>query len=118
MKTHLSLPTPGKALSARTEQAVLELLPVDQKTLRRAARLMEPKNLKKVGLLAVGGTALVSLLASVGHDRVYRAAVSKELKKQLEPINRKLDALEQQNEQLLRENAELKERLMETKEIM
>ena len=118
MKTHLSLPTPGKALSARTEQAVLELLPVDQKTLRRAARLMESKNLKKVGLLAVGGTALVSLLASVGHDRVYRAAVSKELKKQLEPINRKLDALEQQNEQLLRENAELKERLMETKEIM
>lgn len=111
MKSHLSLPSPGKALSARTEQAVLELLPVDQKTLRRAAWLMEPKNLKKVGLLAVSGTALFSLLASVGHDRVYRAAVSRELKKQLEPINRKLDALEQQNEKLLRENEELKAKL-------
>ena len=111
MKTHLSLPSPGKALTARTEQAVLDLLPVDQKTLRRAAWLMEPKNLKKVGLLAVGGTTLFSLLASVGHDRVYRAAISRELKKQLEPINRKLDALEQQNEKLLRENEELKEQL-------
>ena len=108
------LPAPGKALTARTEQAVLELLPMDQKTLRRAARLMEPKNLKKIGLLAVGGTALFSLLGSLGHDRLYRAMVAQELKKQLEPINRKLDALEKQNEELLRENAELKERLAES----
>ncbi len=112
MKTHL--PTPGKALTARTEQAVLELLPVDQKTLRRAARLMEPKNLKRLGVAVFGGTALLSLLASIGHDRVYRAMVARELKKQLEPVNRKLDVLEKQNEELLRENAELKERLAES----
>ena len=35
----------------------------------------------------------------------------RELKKQLEPINRKLDALEEQNEKLLRENEELKAQL-------
>ena len=114
MKSHLSHPSPGKALSARTEQAVLELLPVDQKTLRRAARLMEPKNLKRLGIAVFGGTALLSLLTSIGHDRVYRAAVARELKKQLEPVNRKLDVLEKQNEELLRENAELKERLAES----
>ena len=42
MKKMNALLTPKKALANRTEQAVMELLPVDEKTLRRAARLLEP----------------------------------------------------------------------------
>ena len=111
MKAFTSLPSTKKALTSRTEQAVLDLLPVDEKSLRRAAKLLEPKNLKRLGLAAVGGAALLSALGTAGRDRIYRAAVARELKKQLEPVNKKLDALEQQNEELRRQNEELQKQL-------
>ncbi len=111
MKKMNALFTPKKALANRTEQAVMELLPVDEKTLRRAARLLEPKNLKRLGLAAAGGSVLFSALGTAGRDRIYRAAVARELKKQLEPVNKKLDALEQQNEELRRQNEELQRQL-------
>ena len=80
--------------------------------LRRAAKLLEPKNLKRLGLAAAGGSVLLSALGTAGRDRIYRAAVARELKKQLEPVNKKLDALEQQNEELRRQNEELQRQLV------
>ena len=102
---------PQNALATRAEQLLWESLPVEQKTVQRAIRLLEPKNLKRLGVLAVGGTALLSLLGSLGRTGATRAALAKELKKQLEPVNRKLDELEKQNEELRRQNEELKAQL-------
>lgn len=90
------------ALAVRAEQALAEQLPVDQKTLRVIGWLVKPTNLKKVGIGAIGCAAAVFMLKSANQMRCYRAAMGKELKKQLEPINRKLDELEAQNEELRR----------------
>lgn len=98
-------------LAVRAEQALLSQLPVDTKVLKKAAKYLEPGKLKLFALAAAGGAALLSLLASAGHARVYRAAVSRELKKQLAPVNEKLGQLEAQNEELKRQNEELQKQL-------
>ena len=98
-------------LTAQAEQMLWDSLPVEKKTLQRAVKLLEPKNLKLLGAAAVGGTALLSLVGSLGRMGAIRGAVAKELKKQLEPVNRKLDELEKQNEELKRQNEELRAEL-------
>ena len=98
-------------LASRAGQALLEQLPVDQKTLRRAARLLEPQNLKRLALAAAGAAAVLSLAAGIGHDRMYQAAVGREIKKQLAPIHQKLDDLQAQNEELRRQNEALRREL-------
>lgn len=98
-------------LAARAEQAILQQLPVEQKTLRRVSKLLEPKNLKRLGIAAVCGTATLSVLGSVSQMRMYRAAMARELKKQLAPVNKKLDELEAQNEELRRQNEQLQKKL-------
>ena len=98
----------NKLLAARAEDALLDRLPVDQKTLRRAARYLEPKNLKRIAIAAAGGSLLISLITSIGHDRLYRAAVAREMRKQLEPVKQKLEELEAQNLELHRQNEELR----------
>lgn len=104
----LSIPSGVKnRMAAQAEQALMEQLPIEPKKLQRLAKLMEPKTLKRLGIAAVGGGALLSVVGTVGHDRLYRAAVGREVKKQLEPINKKLDALQAQNEELIHQNEEL-----------
>ena len=93
---------PKRALAARAEQAMLERLPVDQKTLHKAAKYLEPKRFKLLLLAAAGGAALFSAVRSFSHEQVYRAAVSRELKRQLEPVNERLETLQRQNEELKR----------------
>lgn len=99
------------ALAVRAEQALVEQLPVDQKTLRVVGWLMDPKHLKLAGVGAVGCAAAVSMFKNAGQMRMYRAAMGRELKKQLEPINKKLDELEAQNEELKRQNQRLQKQL-------
>lgn len=94
-------------ISAKAEQAVLNVLPVDQKTLQRTAKILEPKNLKRIGIAVVGGSALISIITSFGHDRINRAAMSHEVKKQLVPVMNKLNELEALNVSLLQQNKEL-----------
>ena len=48
---------------------------------------------------------------SFARSRISRIAMGRELKKQLAPINRKLDELEKQNEELKKQNEELKRKL-------
>ncbi len=105
------LSEPNRILTARAEQLLLQKLPVDQALLRRTAKLLEPKNLKRIGLLAIGSSVLISIVSSVGHDSIYRAAVAKEMKKQLDPLRKKLDDLEAQNLVLWQQNQELLEKL-------
>ena len=104
-----------KPLASRTGQAVLEMLPVDQKTIRLAEKVLQPKNLKRIAIAAVGGSVLISAVTSLAHDRVYKAAVAHEMKKQLEPLKKKLNELEAQNAVLYQQNKELLEKL-ETRE--
>ena len=98
-------------VAARAEQAMIDMLPVDQKTLRIMGKILEPKNLKRIGIAAVGGSVLISLVSSLGRDRINRAETARELKKQLLPLQKKLDELEAQNAALWRQNEELKEQL-------
>ncbi len=100
-----------EALVAQAGQTLLQQLPVDVTKLQRAARYLEPKRLKRIAIVAVGGSAVLSLIGSIGHDRIYRAAVAREMKKQLEPIRKQLDELTAQNENLIRQNEMLREEL-------
>ncbi len=100
-----------KALAVRTEKALLDMIPVDQKTLRIIGKVLEPQNLKRIGIAAVGGSVLVSLVSSLGRDRINRAATAKEMKKQLVPLQKKLDVLEAEIFILSRQNEELRAQL-------
>ena len=99
------------ALVAQAGQALLQQLPVDVTKLQRAAKYLEPRKLKRIAVIAVGGSAALSLIGSIGHDRIYRAAVAREMKTQLEPIRKQLDELTVQNENLIRQNELLREQL-------
>lgn len=105
-------------LLAKAEQALLDKLPMNQKTMQRLGKLLEPKNLKRIAIGAVGGSVLISLVTSFGHDRIYQAAVGREMKKQLDPLKKKLDEMEAQNVALWQQNEELKAQLkkMENRE--
>ena len=111
MKGIARLSSPKELLFKQAEQTLLEQLPVDQKHLRRAAKLLQPQNVKRLGVIAVGGAAALSLLSSWSSARLYRAELARELKKQLAPINRKLDELEAQNEALRRAAGDREDKL-------
>ena len=98
-------------ITARAEQAMLDRIPVDQKTLRIIGKTLEPKNLKRIGIAAVGGSLLISMISTLGRDRLNRAETARELKKQLMPLQKKLDDLEAQNAALWQQNEELKTQL-------
>ncbi len=97
----------------------LELLPQvlaksgsgEQKLLRYVLANANPKAVKRLGALLLGGVAAVSLAGKWLRSRAYRAAVAKELKKQLAPLNKKLDELEKQNEELKKQNEQLRKQL-------
>ena len=59
----------------------------------------------------MSGAAALSLGGTVLQTRLTRAAVRKELKRQLTPVNKKLEELEKQNEELRRQNEELRHAL-------
>lgn len=100
-----------QALAVRTEQSLLSQLPIDTDKLRKAVKYFEPGKLKLYALVAVGGMALLTLFESLSQAHMYRSAVSKEMKKQLAPVNEKLAELEAQNDALKRQNDELKKEL-------
>ena len=111
MKKSPAIPAVKTALAVRAGKAVLEQLPVDQKKLKLAAALLEKKNLKRLGVVAASGVAALSLGSSMLQARLTRAALRRELKRQLAPVNKKLDELEEQNKELRRQNEELRRQL-------
>ena len=100
-----------KILASRAEDALMEQLPVSPKTLKSVGWLMEPKHIKTIAVVAVGGSIISSAIGTASEMRMYRRAMAKELKKQLEPINKKLEELEEQNEELKKQNKQLRDRL-------
>ena len=105
------LPADNNIIAARAEKAIIESLPIDQKTLRVIGKVLEPGNLKRIGIAAVGGSLLISLISSLGRDRINRVETARELKKQLAPLQKKLTDLEAQNTALWQQNEELKSQL-------
>ena len=72
-----------KALAVRAARKALEQLPAASKKLRVAAALLEPQNLKRLGVAAAGSAAVLGLTASAIRTRLYRRALARELKRQL-----------------------------------
>ena len=99
-------------LVAKTEQAIMEKLPVDQKSLERIAKLLDPKTMKRLGIGIVVGSMTASFLITLGKQQMTKAMISREVKKQIEPLKAQLEELESQNAALLKQNEELKSQMI------
>lgn len=111
--TKTMMPDTKTIIMKQAEQNLLNSLPVDQRKLQLAKKYMQPKALKLIAATAIGGSMVVTILGSIGRNKIYRAAVAKELKKQLAPLYKRLGELEAQNEILIRQNEELRSKLAE-----
>lgn len=61
---------------------------------------MRKVDLKKVGIVAGGAAVVMGAVSLTGKYSFYKGIVSSELKRQLAPMNKKLDELKAQNEAL------------------
>ncbi len=94
------------ALRLADEAAALAATPKGRRRLAEAAlKNVDMKKLKLTALAAGGGILLLGAAGSLTRYETYRIAVARELKKQLTPLNAKLDELEKQNEELRRKLA-------------
>ena len=80
------IPAAGQVIGKKGSESVALALPLQQ--------------IKKYGLLAGGAVLGLTAIGSAARTAGYRAAVSRELKKQLKPIHEKLDRLEKENAEL------------------
>ena len=78
-----------------------------KKKQRQTLEALRRVNVKKLALLSCGAAAAVSL---AGRYIFYRGVMSAELKRQLAAVNKKLDLLAEQNEQLRAELEKQKEK--------
>ena len=80
---------------------------------RTVMRLLRKVDIKKVGIAAGGAAVVLSAVSLTGRYTFYKGIVSGELKRQLAPVNKKLDELKAQNAELKAEverlNADEKE---------
>ena len=80
--------------------------PKGRRSLMQAAlRSADLKKLRLTVLAAGGGALLLGAAGSAARYEAYRLAVARELKKQLAPLNARLETLEEQNEELKKELA-------------
>lgn len=78
----------------------LELLQPGKLNKRNVMRLMRKVDIKKVGVVAGGAAAVLSVMSLTGRYTFYKGIVAGELKRQLTPVNKKLDELKAQNAEL------------------
>lgn len=78
----------------------LELLQPGKLNKRNVMRLMRRVDIKKVGIVAGGVAAVLSVMSLTGRYTFYKGIVAGELKRQLAPVNKKLDELKAQNAEL------------------
>lgn len=86
----------------------LELLQPGMLNKRTVVQVMRKVDLKKVGIVAGGAAVVMSAVSLTGRYTFYKGIVSSELKRQLAPVNKKLDELKAQNEALKKELDEMK----------
>ena len=78
----------------------LELLQPGKLNKRTVMRLLRKVDVKKVGIAAGGAAVVLSAVSLTGRYTFYKGIVSGELKRQLAPVNKKLDELKAQNAEL------------------
>ncbi len=94
----------GLDLSLLPEAAVLAKTKKGRRKLAETAlKGLDLKKLKLTALAAGGGLVLLGAAGSAARYEAFRFAVSREMKKQLAPVNAKLAELEKQNEELKKE---------------
>lgn len=78
----------------------LELLQPGKLIKRTVMHLLRKVDVKKVGIAAGGAAVVLSAVSLTGRYTFYKGIVSSELKRQLSPVNKKLDELKAQNAEL------------------
>lgn len=78
----------------------LELLQPGKLNKRTVMRLLRKVDIKKIGIAAGGAAVVLSAVSLTGRYTFYKGIVSSELKRQLAPVNKKLDELKAQNAEL------------------
>lgn len=78
----------------------LELLQPGKLNKRTVMRLLRKVDIKKIGIAAGGAAVVLSAVSLTGRYTFYKGIVSVELKRQLAPVNKKLDELKAQNAEL------------------
>ena len=86
----------------------IEVAPLPGKKLPAAVNTLRKLDVKKVGLIAGGTAAVLTVVSVAGRYGIYRGAVAAELKRQLAPLHRKLDQLQAENRRLRAELEQLK----------
>ena len=81
-----------------------------KKKQRQTLEALRRVDVKKLALLSCGAAAAVSLVGLAGRYIFYRGVMSAELKRQLAAVNKKLNLLAEQNEQLRAELEKQKEK--------
>ena len=94
----------------------LELLQTGKLNKRNVLRLMRKVDIKKVGLAAGGAAVVLSAVSLTGRYTFYKGIVSGELRRQLTPVNKKLDELKAQNAELRAEVERLQAQQAEDEE--
>ena len=94
----------------------LELLQPGKLNKRTVMRLLRKVDIKKVGIAAGGAAVVLSAVSLTGRYTVYKGIVSGELKRQLAPVNKKLDELKAQNAELKAEVERLNAQCEDEKE--
>ena len=78
----------------------LELLQPGKLNKRTVMHLLRKVDVKKVGIAAGGAAVVLSAVSLTGRYTFYKGIVTGELKRQLSPVNKKLDELKAQNAEL------------------
>lgn len=78
----------------------LELLQPGKLNKRTVMHLLRKVDVKKVGIAAGGAAVVLSAVSLTGRYTFYKGIVSSEFKRQLSPVNKKLDELKAQNAEL------------------
>ncbi len=98
------------------DMSPLELLQPGKLNRRNVMHLMRKVDIKKVGLAAGGAAVVLSAVSLTGRYTFYKGIVSGELKRQLSPVNKKLDELKVQNAELRAEVERLQAQQAEDEE--
>lgn len=99
---------PVRQAGSDSAMEVLELVRDGKLTKRTALELLRRVDPQTVGIALGSAAAVCTAVTLLRRRHFYRKSVAKELKKQLAPIHEKLDALQEENEQLHRELAGLR----------
>lgn len=92
---------------ALEELLTAELMRSGKLSVRKALQLIRKVDFKKALIISGAAAAAVSVVNLTGKYRFYKSVVSGELKKQLAPVNKKLDELQKQNLELQKQLDEI-----------